>query len=149
MEKRLYRSPTERRIAGICGGLAEYFNVEPVLVRVIFVVLFFLSGIGLLAYIILWLVLPVRKKEEGTVEVITPDGQEEVVSEPSKTEESTKAMKKHNLFGGIILIGLGAIFLAENFLPVYRLNKFWPLLLIIFGLTILWKSGKRSGDIKQ
>ena len=143
MEKRLYRSPTERRIAGICGGLAEYFNVDPVLMRVIFVVLFLLSGIGLLAYIILWLVLPVRKKEEGTVEVITPDGQEEVVSEPSKTEESIKTMKKHNLFGGIILIGLGVIFLAENFLPVYRLNKFWPLLLIIFGLAILWKSGKK------
>ena len=144
MEKRLYRSPTEHRIAGICGGLAEYFNVDPVLVRVIFVILFFLSGIGLLVYIILWLVVPVREKEEGTVEVITPGGQEEVVSEPSKTEESTKAMKKHNLLGGIILIGLGAIFLAENFLPVYRLNKFWPLLLIIFGLAILWKSGKRS-----
>ena len=142
MEKRLYRSPTERRIAGICGGLAEYFNVDPVLMRVIFVLLL-LSGIGLPAYIILWLVLPVRKKEEGTVEVITPDGQEEVVSEPSKTEESTKVRKKHNLLGGIILIGLGAIFLAENFLPVYRLNKFWPLLLIIFGLAILWKSGEK------
>ena len=142
MEKRLYRSPTERRIAGICGGLAEYFNVDPVLVRVIFVLLL-LSGVGFFAYIILWLVLPVREKEEGTVDVITPGGREEVVSEPSKTGESTKAMKKHNLLGGIILIGLGAIFLAENFLPVYRLNKFWPLLLIIFGLAILWKSGKR------
>ncbi|MFH2069517.1 MAG: PspC domain-containing protein [Candidatus Omnitrophota bacterium] len=143
MEKRLYRSPTERRIAGICGGLAEYFNVDPVLVRVIFVVLFLLSGIGLLAYIILWLVLPVRKKEEGTVEVITPGGREEVVSEPSKTEESVRVMKKHNLFGGIILLGLGVIFLAENFLPVCRLNRFWPLLLIIVGLAILWKSGKK------
>ncbi|MCX5642529.1 MAG: PspC domain-containing protein [Candidatus Omnitrophica bacterium] len=143
MEKRLYRSPAERRIAGICGGLAEYFNVDPVLVRVIFVVLFFLSGIGLLVYIIFWLVLPVREKEAGTVEIITPSGQEEMVSEPSKTEESTGTRKKHNFFGGIILIGLGVIFLAENFLPVYRLNKFWPLLLIIFGLAILWKSGKR------
>ncbi len=143
MEKRLYRSPTERRIAGVCGGLAEYFNVDPILVRVIFVVLFLLSGIGLLAYIILWLVLSVRAKEEGTVEVITPGGQEEVVSEPSKTEEKVKEMKKHNLFIGIILIGLGAIFLAENFLPVYRLNKFWPIFLIICGLAILWRAGKK------
>ena len=143
MEKRLYRSPTEHRIAGICGGLSEYFNVDPVLVRVIFVILFLLSGVGLMAYIILWLVLPVREKEEGTVEVITPGGREEVVSEPSKTEASTKTMKKHNLLGGIILIGLGAIFLAENFLPVYRLNKFWPLLLIIFGLAILWRASKK------
>ena len=143
MEKRFYRSPTEHRIAGVCGGLAEYFNIDPVLVRVIFVVLFLLSGIGLLAYLIFWMVVPVREKEEGTVEVITPGGQEEVVSEPSKTEESIKVMKKHNLVGGIILIALGAVFLAENFLPTYRLNKFWPLLLIVLGLAVLWKAGKR------
>ena len=142
MEKRFYRSPTDHRIAGVCGGLAEYFNVDPVLVRVIFVVLLF-SGVGLLAYLILWLVVPVREKEEGTVEVITPAGREKVVSEPSKTEESAKAMKWHNLFGGIILVVLGALFLAENFLPVYRLNKFWPPLLIVLGLTILWRAGKK------
>ena len=143
MEKRLYRSPAERRIAGICGGLAEYFNVDPVLVRVIFVVLFLLSGIGLLAYIILWLVIPVRERREGETEVITPDGTETPVSGPKQTEESAKELKKHNLFGGIILIALGVIFLTENFLPVYRLNKFWPLVLIIIGIAVLWKAGKR------
>jgi phage shock protein C len=142
MEKRFYRSPTDHRIAGVCGGLAEYFNVDPVLVRVIFVVLLFL-GIGLPTYLILWLVVPVREKEEGTVEVITPAGQEKVLSEPSKTEESAKAMKWHNLFGGIILVALGVLFLAENFLPVYRLNIFWPPLLIVLGLVILWRAGKK------
>jgi phage shock protein C len=59
MDKRLYRSSTERKIAGVCGGLAEYFDVDPVIVRLIFIFLLLL-GIGpiILVYIIFWLVVP-------------------------------------------------------------------------------------------
>ena len=56
--KRLYRSEKERMIGGVCGGLAEYFEVDPVLVRVIAVVLAFISGFGVLAYLILWIIMP-------------------------------------------------------------------------------------------
>jgi phage shock protein C len=140
MGKRFYRSPDDRRIAGVCGGLAEYFNVDPVLVRVLFVILIF-SGIGLPAYLILWLVVPVREKKTDGVEVITPEGREVPVGEP-KTEESIKERKTHNLFGGIILIVLGVVFLVGNLIP-YRMNKFWPVALIILGLAVLWKSNKR------
>ena len=52
--KKLYRSETDRKIAGVCGGLGEYFNVDPVIFRIIFVVLFLYGGIGLLAYLIMW-----------------------------------------------------------------------------------------------
>lgn len=56
--KRLYRSRTNRSIAGVCGGLGEYFNVDPTLVRLLFVVFALAGGPGLLAYIILWLIMP-------------------------------------------------------------------------------------------
>ncbi len=57
--KRLYRSRTDRMIAGVCGGLAKYFNVDPTLVRVIFVVLALVGvSLGFWAYIILWLIVP-------------------------------------------------------------------------------------------
>lgn len=59
--KRLYRSVNEKKIAGVCGGLGEYFNIDPVLVRVIFVMLL-LAGVGIISYIILWVVVP---KKEG------------------------------------------------------------------------------------
>jgi phage shock protein C len=58
MAKRLMRSRNERVIAGVCGGLAEYFNIDPVLVRVIFAVVTLMLGTGLLAYLILWVVVP-------------------------------------------------------------------------------------------
>src|SRR3972149_1129437 len=56
--KRLYRSTTDRKIWGVCGGLGEYFGIDPVLMRVVFVVLAFATGLGILLYIILALVTP-------------------------------------------------------------------------------------------
>jgi len=62
-QKRLYRSMKDKMIAGVCSGLAVYFNLDPVLMRVIFVALALMGGPGILLYIILWIVMP----EEGKV----------------------------------------------------------------------------------
>ncbi len=56
--KRLYRSRTERQLAGVCGGLAEYFGVDPTIVRILFVILALAGGPGLIFYIILALIIP-------------------------------------------------------------------------------------------
>jgi len=57
--KRLYRSTTNKVLAGICGGIAEYFNADPVLVRIIFVILLIASfGTAALAYLIAWVIIP-------------------------------------------------------------------------------------------
>lgn len=65
MEKRLYRSTSNRMIAGVCGGLAEYFNIDPVIVRLIALLLLLPGGLpGFLPYIILWIVVP--QKPAGT-----------------------------------------------------------------------------------
>jgi len=58
MQPRLTRSPTESMIAGVCGGLAEYFNIDPVIVRLIFVLVTLTSGLGLPVYVVLWIVMP-------------------------------------------------------------------------------------------
>ncbi|MCR5680141.1 MAG: PspC domain-containing protein [Prevotella sp.] len=57
-QKRFYLSTRDKKLGGVCGGLAEYFNVDPLLVRVAFLLLFFGLGTGLLAYIALWLLAP-------------------------------------------------------------------------------------------
>jgi len=57
-KKKLYRSRTERMIAGVCGGLAEYFSIDPTWVRLIFILLFFAGGCALLIYIIMWVIIP-------------------------------------------------------------------------------------------
>ncbi len=58
MAKKLYRSDTNRKIWGVCGGLGEYFDIDPVLVRIIFVVLALSGGSGLLLYILLAILVP-------------------------------------------------------------------------------------------
>ena len=58
MQKQLYRSNTNSMIAGVCGGLGEYFNVDPTLIRLAAVVLFFAGAVGLLAYLIAWIIVP-------------------------------------------------------------------------------------------
>jgi len=63
MTKRLYRSRDERMIWGICGGLAKYFDIDPVVMRVIAVLTLFFAGWGILAYIILRFVVPLEPEE--------------------------------------------------------------------------------------
>lgn len=58
--KRYYRSSTDRIIGGVCGGIAEYFNIDPLLVRLVFAILFFGYGTGLLAYILIWILAQKR-----------------------------------------------------------------------------------------
>ena len=59
MTKRLYRSTSDRMVAGVCGGLAEYFNIDPAIVRIIAVLLFLPGGLpGFLPYVIMWIVVP-------------------------------------------------------------------------------------------
>jgi phage shock protein C len=56
--RKLYRSKTNRQLAGVCGGLAEYFNLDATLIRVLFVVLAVLGGSGVVLYIALWIIVP-------------------------------------------------------------------------------------------
>ena len=98
-QKRLYRSTDERMFAGVCGGIAEYLDVDPTLVRLFFVALTLLSGgQGLLIYIVLMLVVPEQPKEKlkSAPDGNSDDGEPSIVrsstpipaDEPSDTDEA-------------------------------------------------------------
>lgn len=75
-QKRLYRSREERMFAGVCGGIADYLEVDPTIVRLVFVALTLLGGPGLIVYIVLMLVVPERPASERKVKneaVVVPD----------------------------------------------------------------------------
>jgi phage shock protein C len=61
--KKLWRSRKNRKIAGICGGLGVYFGVDPVWIRIIFVIFFILGGAAFIAYIFLWIIIPLEPEE--------------------------------------------------------------------------------------
>ena len=66
--RKLYRSTTDRKIAGVCGGIAEYFSMDPTFVRAIFIALALAGGIGLVAYGVMWLMVPERPAAEVPVD---------------------------------------------------------------------------------
>lgn len=81
-KRRLYRDPEHKVIGGVCGGLGAYFNMDPVILRIIFAVLFLINGIGLIAYIILWIAVPMAT---NTAQRLEMRGQEVTVSNIQKT----------------------------------------------------------------
>lgn len=58
MGKKLYRSQTDKKIAGVCGGVAEYFGIDSTLVRLGWILFTFAGGSGILAYVIAWIIMP-------------------------------------------------------------------------------------------
>ena len=60
--RKLYRSRSQRMVAGVCGGLAEYFNVDATLIRVLFLVLAVVGGSGLVIYLLMWIIVPDARK---------------------------------------------------------------------------------------
>ena len=61
--KKLYRSRTDSKIAGVCGGLGDYFGIDPVWIRLLFVVMFFAGGSSMLVYLIMWFIVPLAPKD--------------------------------------------------------------------------------------
>ncbi len=140
--KRLYRSETDRIIAGVCGGLAEFFAVDSTLVRVIFALLVVFGGSGILLYILLWLFIPTESKVTGLSEETVKENAREI---GKKAEELAGEMRGENtrMWIGAILLILGVIFLFQNFgIFLFDLGKLWPLILIGIGVAALLRNGR-------
>jgi len=162
MEKRLYRSRTDRMIWGVCGGLAKYFNVDPTLVRVVFVLLVLMSsGIGIIAYIILAIVVPLEGSKSATPREVVRENVEEMKESATefgkevqatfggeRTGEAKPEVKERvnraGIFFGVLLIVLGALFLLNTFNIFNWLNwgHLWPLVLVAIGLIIIFSRRK-------
>ncbi len=145
MRERLYRSRRVRVLGGVAGGLAKYFNLDPILIRVLFVIITILHGFGILLYIILWIVVP-----EEPFELAYPSNQESQATnaEPNINFDTTVPLQtKSNgtgrIVAGVILIGIGLIFFADRIIPSFDLGDIFPLALIIVGALLLWNSMKK------
>jgi len=103
-KKRLYRDPEEKVLSGVCGGLAAYFDMDPVIVRIIFVVLAFITtGAAVLAYLILWIVVPkavtTAQRLEMRGEPVTVKNIEKFIKdEVSSVKESYHKFRKKATF---------------------------------------------------
>jgi phage shock protein C len=148
---------TDRKIAGVAGGLAEYFNMDPLLVRLIFILLAFAYGTSILIYLVLWIVTPEKPFDfskpvsQPNADPPRPEQNVNPVETPKNPDPfpPKKSRKKGSLIGGLILITLGAIFLADEFLPNIDFGDLWPVILIVIGAGILINAftGKNKSDL--
>lgn len=124
---RLHRSATDRVVAGVCGGIAEYVGVDPSLVRLAFVVGTLWGGIGMFVYIVLAIVLPVN--QEGPAPAVF------------------SAERSHAL-AGMVLVVLGGLLLAGNmgWTPWLSWNLFWPVVLILAGAGLLARTPRANSE---
>jgi phage shock protein PspC (stress-responsive transcriptional regulator)/uncharacterized integral membrane protein len=165
MPKKLYRSQVDKIIGGVAGGLAEYFDVDSTVMRLIFVLLTVLGGSGILIYIILWLIMPRNPMEGGIInEQKVKEFAQEVKekaqdfgenirnrNESSQTTESRRVeVKKQkrggNIFGWILVV-VGVLFLVNNIIPEsfgFFFDRYWPLILVAIGLIFVARSGDRQ-----
>lgn len=67
--RNLYRSRTDKRIAGVCGGLGVYFRVDPLIIRLIFILFFLAGGAALIAYVLIWILVPFEPMDNSTMRV--------------------------------------------------------------------------------
>lgn len=153
-QERLYRSQTDKVFGGVAGGLAEYFDIDVVLARVVFVLLALFGGSGGLIYIVLWIAIPKRPFSFSSYS--SDNANDSTSSGPDTDETSTfdildkKPAKQNNtgLIAGVVLILLGVLFLGDKLLPWYNLADLWPLLLVVVGVIMIkpdiFKPSKRQ-----
>jgi len=152
VKNKLYRSKKDCVIVGVCGGVAEYFDVDPTLIRLLAVLIFFLGGSGIIAYIIGWIIIP--QNPNGNAE---DNSENEGESEGKIKKRADKAVKKieenlpeerskgnsernKNIILGIILTVVGLIFMGSTFFPWITWavwGAFWPVIIIVVGLVIM------------
>lgn len=122
---KFYRSQKDSIVAGVCGGLGQYFNVDSTLVRLFFVFLSFYHLLGLWVYIVLTLITP------------RVSGDEEILKSPIPIRDNPQATRIAG--GGLILLGVLALIsnLPYSWLAWIRLEQLWPILLILVGVLML------------
>lgn len=132
MQKKLYRSSSDKMVAGVCGGLGEYLEVDSTLIRILWVIAVFMGGAGLLAYIIAAVIIPERSSQDDYIDVGYGSS-----GGSGSSADTTKWV-------GIILIVFGVFFLIQNWFRWIDLVKLWPLALIGVGVVVLIKGIKES-----
>jgi phage shock protein C len=136
--KVLYRSTTDKVIAGVCGGLAQTFGIDSTIVRLLFLVASAFGGTGLMLYAILWIVIPTEKNLSKSVNDTLHDNFEEVKETASNFGKRMKTEDNNKMLLGILIIGMGVVFLMNNFgYHFISIGRLWPVFIIAIGFMMI------------
>ena len=171
MENKLYRDEYHKKIAGVCAGLAEYFNVDVAIVRVVFVLALIFHGGGLLVYIVFWIALPKKPYAfndpnvdyrvppqtpgagntfqnqnnpfQGSTFESNPFPNQPFSNQPVKPNNSTSLV---GIIFGVVLIIIGASILLDDFdiIPDWDFGRLWPIALVAVGAALIFAGEKKK-----
>jgi phage shock protein C len=145
---KLYRSEHDRILGGVSGGLADFFDVDSTLVRIIFVLLTIFGGSGFVIYLILWVIVPTESSAENA---FTKEFMHKNLDEIKDTTRNfaqdfrlnkTYVRENPRSYIGLIILGIGILFLLQS-MGLFKGPQIWPIILIIVGLVFLMKKNPR------
>lgn len=138
MQKKLRLSKENNIIAGVCGGIGEFLNIDPSIIRLIWIIfIFFSDSPAIFAYLICMIIIPDPEPYYSEdINKDTIDQDDDYVYSENKTKNSS-------LIVGLGLIAIGVLLLAKRIWPTifnfYRFRQYWPVLLVLLGLYIIFK----------
>lgn len=156
MNRRLYRSPDDRMLAGVAGGMAETYDMDPALVRVVWTLLIiFTGGVFLILYVVMALVVPLRPYDEPlamTDAGVETDTTTVNATPRMSTAEARRARRRESgqgdntgpLILGALLVIVGGLFLARQYVNI-DIGQLWPVAIIGLGVVLIFTAfGRRE-----
>ena len=151
MNRRLYRSHTESVLGGVAGGVAEYLDADPSIVRIIWAILGIVTGgIFVVLYIVMWIVVPETPASAEPAAPTSGDTAGDAAGQaaaPSVMNQAPPPRRRSSgggsLVFGLILVGLGAWFLIREYVPQIDTDLLWPIGLVVLGVVLVVASLRR------
>ncbi len=136
---KLYKSNQNKIFDGVCGGLGEYFNIDPVIIRLLWVLLIIFGGTGILAYVIAMIILP---KDVATI------------NEDGNQNHETNPRFSNGFWGGLLIV-VGGLTLIRVIDPIFSLfgsfmvSNIWAMVLVGLGIYLIFQKSENKGDFKK
>lgn len=149
VQKRLFRSRQNSMIAGVCGGLADYFAIDPTLVRIGMVALIFFDGLGIVAYIVMALIVPEEwMKAASPAEIVEENIRDlahtaQTIGERAEAVTANQQQFARVLGGAIVLLGVFLLLRNLNLMQWVDRRWMWPGVIIIGGLAMVLNGMRR------
>ncbi len=134
---KLVRSKSDAAIGGVCAGLAKNLHADVVLIRLIFVALGLIQGVGVWIYLAMWLLLPAEGEEDTPSQDVLHENATEIAGQIRSRVGSLRESTDAAVLVGVGLVAMGAIFLLSELLPWFSLAMLWPIVLISIGAYLL------------
>lgn len=144
MTNRLYRPRRDQVLGGVCSGLGIYFGIDPVIVRLLFVIFAVAGGAGVPLYIVLWLVMPAEERLGAASQDVVHQNAAEMGQRMMDRESWRTVPRERTMWVAAGFIVLGIVLLINNVFGLSLGDLIFPAVLIVLGVVLVIQAAKRG-----